>query len=71
MSKAPLAGLALFQEQLLRLLWEESDPAAVRGALLADPRLADFHDYIAEMEPEMLEVAAELARKWGVGGEPS
>ena len=58
-------GLALFQSRLLQLLWEEDDPEAVRRALLGDSALAEFHGYIKSMDTRMIEVAAELVRKWG------
>lgn len=60
-------ALALFQDRLLQLLWEESDPARIRGDLLAEPALAEFRDYIEAMEDRMIGVAAELVRKWGSG----
>jgi hypothetical protein len=62
--------LARFQDRLLELLADGKSPDAVRAALLADPALKDFHAYAEAMEPRMLEVAAELARKWGVRGKP-
>jgi hypothetical protein len=57
--------LAQFQARLLELLWQGGEPRAIRRALLADPELAPFHAYIRTMEPRMIAVAAELARKWG------
>lgn len=57
--------LALFQSRLLQLLWEETEPEKIRAALLADPALGPFHDYVENMEDRMLAVACELVRKWG------
>lgn len=58
-------ALAHFQSRLLQALWEEEDAEAVRRALLQDASLAEFHAYVTAMEPRMIEVAAELVRKWG------
>jgi hypothetical protein len=66
-----LTGAALFQDRLLRLLEQEKSPADIRAALLADTDLAPFHDYIRAMEDRMIEVAVELAGKWGTKGTPS
>jgi len=61
----PERGLALFQHRLLQLLWENSNPAEIRQALLDDAALAEFHGYVRGMDDRMIEVAAELVRKWG------
>lgn len=58
-------GLALFQDRLLQLLWENGNPAEIRAALLDDAELAAFHDYVRGMDDRMIEVAAELVHKWG------
>lgn len=60
-------ALSHFQSRLLEELWADRPPEETRRALLADVALEDFHAYIMGMEPAMLEVAAELVRKWGVG----
>lgn len=61
--------LAHFQSRLLEELWAGRGAEETRAALLADGTLAPFHAYIAGMEPEMLDVASDLVRKWGVGTE--
>lgn len=61
--------LAHFQSRLLEELWAGRGAEETRAALLADGTLASFHAYIAGMEPEMLDVASDLVRKWGVGTE--
>ena len=63
--------LARFQDRLLELLAAGKTPGAVRTELLADPALKEFHAYVEAMEPQMLEVAAELVKKWGTRGKPS
>lgn len=63
----PPETLAHFQSRLLEELWAGRGAEETRAALLADGRLAPFHGYIRAMEPAMLDVAAGLVRKWGVG----
>jgi len=63
--------LAHFQSRLLEELWAGRGAEETRAALLADSALAPFHAYISAMEPAMLDVAADLVRKWGVGLEAS
>jgi hypothetical protein len=63
--------LARFQDRLLELLAAGKTPEAVRAELLADPSLEEFHPYVEAMEPHMLDVAAELVKKWGTRGKPS
>lgn len=60
-----LRGLALLQEKTQKLLWSGLAPERVKILLLADKELAEFHDYIRDIEPEMLAVGSELSRKWG------
>jgi hypothetical protein len=67
----PPDTLAHFQSRLLEELWAGRGAEETRAALLADGTLAPFHAYIAGMELEMLDVAADLVRKWGVGLEGS
>lgn len=57
--------LAEFQAVMLELLDDNLAPQEIVARLQADPRLADYHDYIATFEPRMVEVAAELIKKWG------
>jgi hypothetical protein len=66
-----MSGLARFQDRLLKLLSEKRAPADIRAALLAEPSLAEFHDYIGSMDDHMLEVARELVGKWSTRGKPS
>ena len=57
--------LAQFQNKLVMLLYSTAAPAQIKAQLLADPALVPFHDYIREMEEPMLDIAKELAAKWG------
>ncbi len=59
-----LTGLALLQEKTQKLLWSGLPPHKIKLVLLADKELAPFHDYIRDMEDDMLAVGSELARKW-------
>ena len=59
-------NLAAFQAALLNLLAKDLPPAELRHRLTADPAFAPYQDYIATFEPRMVEVAAELVKKWGV-----
>lgn len=58
-------GLALLQHKMQKLLWSGLAPSDIRLVLLNDADLAPFHDYIAQMEDDMLAVGSDLARKWG------
>ncbi len=65
------APVARFQDRLLELLAAGKTHEQVRAELLADEKLKEFHAYVEAMEPHMLDVAAELVRKWGTRGKPS
>lgn len=58
--------LARFQSALLDLLHEPLSVDEIRQRLLSDPEFAVYRSYVEAMEPRMLEVAAELTKKWGV-----
>jgi hypothetical protein len=62
--RADERALADLQVALLDLLARSPSPAEVRARLGADPRLAPWRDWIAQLEPRMLEVAGALVRKW-------
>jgi hypothetical protein len=57
--------LARLQDRLLELLHEETDSAVIRDRLEAEFGDSGFRDFIQQMEPRMIEVAAELVKKWG------
>lgn len=57
-------GFDYFQEQLQRHLYQRKTSAAVKQALLADPKLVEFYEYIAGFDLHMLDVGRVLSRKW-------
>ena len=57
--------LAEFQTALLDLLHQPLATEEILVRLRDDPRFAPYADYIATFEPRMVEVAAELTKKWG------
>jgi len=57
--------LAEFQAKLLELLDQDLSTDEIAESLRNDPALSDYHNYIASFEPRMIEVAAELTKKWG------
>ncbi len=62
-------ALEAFQQALLTILAEEKDPEAVFQALRDHPALAPYRDYVEQWEPRLLEVAAQLVRRWGRRGQ--
>lgn len=68
--EAPVNGkdretLAAFQSALLELLGSELPPEALMHELQNNPTFLPYRDYVATFEPRMVEVAAQLTRKWG------
>jgi hypothetical protein len=59
------AKLAHFQAVLLQLLAQPLSAEEIQARLLQDDSLRDYHAYIAGFEPRMIDVAAELVKKWG------
>jgi hypothetical protein len=57
--------LAGFQADLLELLDRAQPGDDIRGELRKLPSAQPFADYVAQMEPRMLEVGALLVKKWG------
>lgn len=58
--------LADFQACLLDVLHKHHHAEEIMAALNASVATLAFRDYISTFEPEMLEVAALLVKKWGV-----
>ncbi len=58
--------LADFQACLLDALHRHESAADILTDLTASEVTLPFRDYISGFEPEMLEVAAQLVKKWGV-----
>ncbi|MCB9689578.1 MAG: hypothetical protein H6738_20645 [Alphaproteobacteria bacterium] len=60
------AELARFQELLIEVLREETDPERALDRLRAHPDAAAHRDWLDRVEPRMLRVAAGLVRRWEV-----
>lgn len=59
-------SLAAFQAALLELLDEQLSTDEILRRLKTDAAFRPFQAYIASFEPRMVEVAAELVKKWSV-----
>jgi hypothetical protein len=59
------AELAAFQHALLDLLYRDLPPEEVQAQLRSGEAFRPFQDYLSRAEPRMMEVAAELVKKWG------
>ncbi len=57
--------LATYQRRLLQALHGSGDGNAIANILRGDPALATFVAGLERCEPRCLEVAAELAKRWG------
>lgn len=65
-SEAPSdEALARFQAALLDLLSQPLSASEIALRLREDAACAPFQDYVSGFEPRMIEVAAELTKKWG------
>tara|TARA_Y100001933_G_C18786275_1_gene474665 strand:+ start:145 stop:363 length:219 start_codon:yes stop_codon:yes gene_type:complete len=62
----PESVLEEYQEILLNLLDSEMEPRTIIEELKLNPRMQSLHQYIDSLEPEMIAVAKELIKKWGV-----
>lgn len=63
--------LAAFQACLLETLHQQTDAASILTALRNSEATQPFADYLNSFEPEMLELAAILVKKWGRKTNPS
>jgi hypothetical protein len=57
--------LATFQSTLLETLSSQDDPDVIKATLQQESLSPALQDYVQTFEPEMLEIAAELVKKWG------
>jgi hypothetical protein len=57
--------LATFQASLLEILSVESEPAEVLKMLERLPMDSAMAEYIATFDPRMVQVAADLVKRWG------
>lgn len=56
---------AHYQRRLCALLLEGKTPEQIRHALREDPQLESLREYVDSLQDAPLQVAAELANKWG------
>lgn len=57
--------LAAFQACLLEALHKHTDAVSTFAELRSSATVLPFADYVNSYEPEMLELAAILVKKWG------
>jgi hypothetical protein len=57
--------LARFQSNLLETLSSQDEPDVIKATLLQEPLSPALQDYVHSFSPEMVEIAAELVKKWG------
>jgi hypothetical protein len=57
--------LAAFQRALLELLGRPLSPEQIAAELRTGEAFAPYRAYVAGFEPRMVEVAAQLVKKWG------
>ena len=60
-----MSVLGHYQRRLSALLLEGKSPEQIRQALRDDPKLRSLRAYVESLEDAPLQVAAELAGKWG------
>ena len=57
--------LASFQSTLLEKLSSQDEPDLIKATLQQEPLSPVLHDYVQTFDLEMVEIAAELVKKWG------
>ncbi|MBW4573847.1 MAG: hypothetical protein KME08_01025 [Aphanothece sp. CMT-3BRIN-NPC111] len=57
--------LATFQSTLLETLSSQDDPDTIKATLEQQQLSPSLADYVQTFESEMVEIAAELVKKWG------
>lgn len=62
---SPSESLSEFQRHLLETLSQPLSPDEQLAQLQAAANLAEFQEYVESFQPSMIEVAAELVKKWG------
>lgn len=65
MVEANVEQLARFQSALMDLLAQNLSAAELESRLLSDAAFIPFRQYLQGCEPRMLQVAADLVKKWG------
>ncbi|MBD1806140.1 hypothetical protein H6F98_11845 [Microcoleus sp. FACHB-SPT15] len=57
--------IATFQSTLLETLSSQDEPDVIKATLQQEALSPALQDYVQTFEPEMVEIAAELVKKWG------
>ncbi|NEQ25954.1 MAG: hypothetical protein F6K28_44265 [Microcoleus sp. SIO2G3] len=57
--------LSKFQSTLLEALSSQDKPNVIKATLQQEVLSPALQDYVQSFEPEMVEIAAELVKKWG------
>ena len=57
--------LSKFQSTLLETLSSQDEPDVIKATLQQEVLSPALQDYVQTFEPEMVEIAAELVKKWG------
>ncbi len=70
-ARSSIDDLARFQDAVVGALLAGGAARDAQAALLAHPDAAPYRDQVASWEPRAIEVAIELAHKWGITGEAS
>jgi hypothetical protein len=63
-------ALADFQAALLTLIDEGVPLERLKAQLRAEPRFADYHDYVDSFDPRFVEMLRRLMKLWGRRGDP-
>jgi hypothetical protein len=58
--------LGKFQAELLDFLANQSSLDEIRSRLTSDEAFQEYQEYVSTFEPQMVEVAASLVKKWSV-----
>ncbi|MBW4543369.1 MAG: hypothetical protein KME25_02810 [Symplocastrum torsivum CPER-KK1] len=57
--------IATFQSILLETLSSQDEPDVIKATLQQEALSPALQNYVQTFEPEMVEIAAELVKKWG------
>lgn len=58
-------GLVMFQDKVLKVLWTLDNPETICNRLDGDSPSEPIKDYGWEMDQKIVELAAELVKRWG------
>ena len=65
MAEVSIEQLARFQSALIEALARETSLDTLRSRLQSEAAFLPFRDYLQACDPRMLQVAADLIKKWG------